>query len=121
MGIADGWRRAARGQRYSEVPKQPFASGDRQSHAQSAGNAMAPPVREPLDERAPFPPALPSWSMLNFETCRFEIESEMLTRFVEAGHEVTFVPIQVIYRNETSKIDPILDTLRWFRWWSHAS
>ena len=64
---------------------------------------------------------LPSWSMLNFETCRFEIESEMLTRFVEAGHEVTFVPIQVIYRNETSKIDPILDTLRWFRWWSHAS
>ena len=64
---------------------------------------------------------LRAWSKLSFQTSRFEIESEMVTRFVEAGHAVKFVPIQVIYRSEVSKIDPILDTLRWFRWWSHAS
>ena len=45
----------------------------------------------------------------------------MLTAFVEAGLIVKFVPVRVVYRNETSKIDPILDTVRWFRWWSHAS
>ncbi|HKQ39528.1 MAG TPA: glycosyltransferase family 2 protein [Verrucomicrobiae bacterium] len=64
---------------------------------------------------------LPSWSQLNLETSHFEIESEMLTAFVEAGLIVKFVPVRVVYRNETSKIDPILDTVRWFRWWSHAS
>jgi glycosyltransferase involved in cell wall biosynthesis len=64
---------------------------------------------------------LPSWSTLKLKTSHFEIESEMISAFVEAGFSVTFVPVQAIYRNETSKIDPILDTIRWFRWWSHAS
>jgi len=64
---------------------------------------------------------LPSWSPLNLQTSHFEIESEMLKAFVDAGLVVRFVPIRVVYRNETSKIDPILDTVRWFRWWSHAS
>lgn len=64
---------------------------------------------------------LPSWSKLDVKTCHFEIESEMITAFVKAGLAVKFVPVQVIYRGETSKIDPILDTVRWFRWWSHAS
>ena len=60
---------------------------------------------------------LPSWSKLNLKTSHFEIESEMLKAFVEAGHSVQFVPIQVIYKTERSKIAPLTDTVRWFRWW----
>jgi glycosyltransferase involved in cell wall biosynthesis len=61
---------------------------------------------------------LPSWSKLDLQMSHFEIESEMLTAFVQAGYLVRFVPIQVIYKNESSKISPIVDTIRWFRWWS---
>ncbi|HTD85750.1 MAG TPA: glycosyltransferase family 2 protein [Candidatus Binatia bacterium] len=64
---------------------------------------------------------LSSWSQLNLKTSHFEIESEMLKAFVDAGLVVRFIPIRVVYRDERSKIDPILDTLRWFHWWSHAS
>jgi glycosyltransferase involved in cell wall biosynthesis len=60
---------------------------------------------------------LASWSKLDLATCRFEIESEMLAAFVKADYPVKFVPIQVIYNNEASKINPIMDTIRWFRWW----
>ena len=41
----------------------------------------------------------------------------MLLAFVEAGLRVEFVPIQVIYDHHGSKIRPVADTLRWFRWW----
>ena len=62
---------------------------------------------------------LPSWSRLELQTSHFEIESEMVAAFVEAGYDVKFVPIQVIYKNESSKINPVIDTIRWFRWfWS---
>ena len=64
---------------------------------------------------------LPSWSTLQIETRHFEIESEMLMAFIEAGYPVRFVPIQVIYKKEASKIDPIIDTWRWFRWWSRRT
>lgn len=64
---------------------------------------------------------LQSWSKLRLKSCHFEIESEMISAFARAGLSVKFVPVQAIYRDETSKIDPIIDTLRWFRWWSHAS
>jgi len=47
---------------------------------------------------------------------RFEIESEMLTTVLAAGHQVEFVPVQVIYNNSASRIDPLLDTWRWLRW-----
>lgn len=57
---------------------------------------------------------------LDLRTTHFEIESEMLLAFVRAGYSVRFVPIQVIYRNERSKIHPLRDTIRWFRWWLHA-
>jgi len=60
---------------------------------------------------------LPSWTQLNLKTCHFEIESEMLKAFVEAGFTVKFVPIQVIYKTERSKIAPLRDTVRWFCWW----
>jgi glycosyltransferase involved in cell wall biosynthesis len=64
---------------------------------------------------------LDSWSKLDLATCRFEIESEMLSAFVKAGHQVKFVPVQVIYNNRASKINPVTDTIRWFRWWWSAS
>jgi glycosyltransferase involved in cell wall biosynthesis len=47
---------------------------------------------------------------------QFEIESEQLLAFIAAGQRVAFVPVEVIYRTERSKIHPLRDTLRWFRW-----
>jgi glycosyltransferase involved in cell wall biosynthesis len=47
---------------------------------------------------------------------RFEIESAMLVAFCAAGHKVEFVPIQTIYHNDASKINPVTDTLRWLCW-----
>jgi glycosyltransferase involved in cell wall biosynthesis len=49
---------------------------------------------------------------------RFEIESETLLAFLAAGQGVEFVPIQVIYESNGSKISPWLDTWRWLRWWT---
>ena len=56
-------------------------------------------------------------SKLQLAADRFEIESEMLVVFLAAGHKVEFVPIQVIYKSDPSKIHPLVDTWRWFRWW----
>ncbi len=47
----------------------------------------------------------------------FEIESEMIVAFARAGLGIGSAPIQVRYRGERSKISPIRDTLRWFRWY----
>jgi glycosyltransferase involved in cell wall biosynthesis len=59
---------------------------------------------------------LESWSKLELRAQRFEVESEYLVTFLEAGLSVEFVPIQVIYKTERSKIHPLRDTARWFRW-----
>ena len=59
---------------------------------------------------------LPAWSKLAIEATHFEIESELLLAFARAGFKIAFVPIQVIYRAEESKIRPVHDTCRWFRW-----
>lgn len=56
------------------------------------------------------------WAGLQLQTSHFEIESEMLLAFAAAGHRIEFVPIQVIYEEEESKIRPLRDTWRWFRW-----
>ncbi len=63
---------------------------------------------------------LETWSALPIRASRFEIESEVLLAFVLAGHSVEFIPIRVLYRSERSKIHPLWDTLRWFRWWKRA-
>jgi glycosyltransferase involved in cell wall biosynthesis len=49
-------------------------------------------------------------------TTHFEIESEQVLAFSAAGERIEFVPIQVIYKSEQSRIHPVRDTLRWFRW-----
>jgi glycosyltransferase involved in cell wall biosynthesis len=63
---------------------------------------------------------LAAWAHLPIATQRFEIESEVLLAFVRAGHRVEFVPVQVIYKREHSKVRPVADALRWFRWWASA-
>ena len=59
---------------------------------------------------------LDAWSKLDLQAERFEVESEYLIGFIESGLAVEFVPIQVIYKTEQSKIHPLRDTWRWFRW-----
>lgn len=60
------------------------------------------------------------WSELPIQTTHFEIESEILLSFALRGHRVEFVPVQVIYGSERSKIHVWRDTVRWFRWWRKA-
>ena len=60
------------------------------------------------------------WATLPIAALNFEIESEVLLRFLIEGFRVEFVPIQVIYKGEQSKIHPWEDTVRWFRWWRKA-
>jgi hypothetical protein len=59
---------------------------------------------------------LASWSALHLRSRHFEIDSELLLAFIAAGHAVEFVPVQVIYKAEQSKIQPLSDACRWFRW-----
>jgi len=63
---------------------------------------------------------LPAWSRLLLRTKNFEVESEMLMAFHDAGHTIDFVPVQLLYHNERSKIHPVRDTVRWFRWWGNV-
>jgi glycosyltransferase involved in cell wall biosynthesis len=63
---------------------------------------------------------LPSLAGLKVRTESFEIESELLVQFARAGLGIAFVPIQVIYGAERSKIRPLRDTLRWWKWLREA-
>jgi glycosyltransferase involved in cell wall biosynthesis len=60
---------------------------------------------------------LRAWSELRFSSDHFEIESELIVRFLMAGLTVDFVPIQTRYGLERSKIQPLRDTIRWLKWW----
>jgi glycosyltransferase involved in cell wall biosynthesis len=60
---------------------------------------------------------LESWRRLKFTATHFEVESELLVRFLWAGFPVGFVPIQSRYSSEKSKIHPLRDAWRWLRWW----
>jgi glycosyltransferase involved in cell wall biosynthesis len=60
---------------------------------------------------------LEAWKRFRFSAQHFEIESELIVRFLKAGLRVDFVPVQCRYASENSKIRPLRDTLRWFRWW----
>ncbi len=60
---------------------------------------------------------LDAYSRVALTTQHFEIESEMLVAFTAAGCRIEFVPVRTIYKEEASKIHPLLDTWRWFRWW----
>lgn len=49
---------------------------------------------------------------LRFETSYYEIESEILIKAARSGWRVESVPVETIYLDETSNIDPFKDTLR---------
>lgn len=63
---------------------------------------------------------LPSLQKVGLRSRCFEIESEMIVAFARAGLGIASAPIQVRYRGERSKISPVRDTLRWFRWYRTA-
>jgi len=46
---------------------------------------------------------------------RYDAESEILVRASRAGFSIGSVPIRTIYGEEVSKIDPVVDTLRFLR------
>jgi len=60
---------------------------------------------------------LPAWAALPLSARRFEVESEMLIAFLAANHPVEFVPVRVIPAARKSRIRPVVDTLRWWKWW----
>jgi glycosyltransferase involved in cell wall biosynthesis len=60
---------------------------------------------------------LPSLEALALRCRGYEIESEMTVAFARAGHPMAFVPVRVRYGGERSKISPLRDTARWFRWY----
>jgi len=45
----------------------------------------------------------------------YEIESEMVLKAANKGHKIYSVPITTIYQEETSRIDPIKDTVRFIK------
>lgn len=59
---------------------------------------------------------LPSLMELPIAANHFEIESEMLTAFIAARHQIESVPVETIYQQRASKICPFADTYRWLRW-----
>ncbi len=63
--------------------------------------------------------SVPTWAEIHFPftASHFEIESEILLAFSLAGEPVAFVPIEVVYNKQGSKIAPFRDTWRWIRWW----
>lgn len=60
---------------------------------------------------------LEAWARLPHRTRHFQVESEMLLAFVEAGEAVGFVPVPVRAALRPSRIRPVPDTWRWLRWW----
>jgi glycosyltransferase involved in cell wall biosynthesis len=60
---------------------------------------------------------LKTWAVLPLRTERFEVESETLMAFLAAGRRVEFVPIRVVRSGRSSHIQPLADTVRWWKWW----
>jgi glycosyltransferase involved in cell wall biosynthesis len=52
---------------------------------------------------------------INLVTSKFEIESEMLIKGSRLGFKIESVPIRTVYSDEKSRINPVIDTLRFIR------
>jgi glycosyltransferase involved in cell wall biosynthesis len=52
----------------------------------------------------------------NFLTTKFEIETEMFIEASRLGITVVSIPIQSVYQDEKSHINPFIDTVRFFRY-----
>ncbi len=55
-------------------------------------------------------------SRFNFSTTKFEIETEMFIEAARLGIAIVSVPIQSVYQDEKSHINPFTDTVRFFRY-----
>jgi glycosyltransferase involved in cell wall biosynthesis len=58
-----------------------------------------------------------SWAVLKdirLTSRDFEIETEVLIKAGKRGYKIFSVPVQTIYRNEKSKINPFKDTIKFF-------
>jgi glycosyltransferase involved in cell wall biosynthesis len=60
---------------------------------------------------------LPSLNRLELRSEQFEIESELCVAFARAGFSIGSVPVQVRYGSGVSKINPLADGWRWYRWY----
>ena len=60
------------------------------------------------------------WAQLPVRARHFEIESEVLFLFAQAGFPIRFVPIATVYKQEQSKIHAWRDSLRWLQWYRDA-
>ena len=49
---------------------------------------------------------------INLSTDKYEIESELLIKGAKAGFKIESIPIKTVYGKEKSRINPVLDTLR---------
>jgi glycosyltransferase involved in cell wall biosynthesis len=52
---------------------------------------------------------------VDLKSSNYEIESELIIKAARAGFKIESVPIKTIYRGEISRINPVVDTLRFFR------
>ncbi|MFH1355192.1 MAG: glycosyltransferase family 2 protein [Candidatus Omnitrophota bacterium] len=52
---------------------------------------------------------------IKLTTNKYETESEMLVKAARLGFKIESIPIRTIYADETSQINPFIDTLRFFR------
>jgi glycosyltransferase involved in cell wall biosynthesis len=52
---------------------------------------------------------------VNLITSRYETESEILLRCSQLGLKIESVPIKTVYRDEKSRINPLIDTVRFFK------
>jgi hypothetical protein len=52
---------------------------------------------------------------IEVEATRYEAESEILVKAGKKGFRIESVPVETIYGQEVSGIDPIVDTARFFR------
>lgn len=52
---------------------------------------------------------------LNLKTCKYDTESEILIKAARLGFKINSVPISTIYRGEKSKINPLVDSVRFFK------
>ncbi len=49
---------------------------------------------------------------VNLKSSNYEIESELIIKSARAGFRIESVPIKTIYSDETSKVNPFVDTIR---------
>jgi glycosyltransferase involved in cell wall biosynthesis len=50
-----------------------------------------------------------------FSTHRFETETEILIKTSRLGYKIISIPIQTVYLHEKSRINPMIDTIRFIR------